>query len=51
MRGAVLPATAMWVAASVRGLGFGRRMLVALESHARELGLTTLRIETKKHLA
>ena len=28
----------MWVATSLRGLGFGRRMLDALESQARELG-------------
>jgi GNAT superfamily N-acetyltransferase len=41
----------MWVAASVRGRGFGRRMLVALESQARELGLTTLRLETNRALA
>ena len=40
----------MWVATSLRGLGFGRRMLDALESQARELGLTTLRIETNKSL-
>jgi DNA-binding MarR family transcriptional regulator/N-acetylglutamate synthase-like GNAT family acetyltransferase len=40
----------MWVAGSVRGLGFGRRMLVALESQARELGLTTLRLETNRAL-
>lgn len=41
----------MWVASSVRGLGFGRRMLHALESQARELGLTTLRLETNRALA
>jgi DNA-binding MarR family transcriptional regulator/N-acetylglutamate synthase-like GNAT family acetyltransferase len=40
----------MWVAGSVRGLGFGRRMLAALESQARELGLTTLRLETNRAL-
>ena len=40
----------MWVAASVRGLGIGRRMLAALESYARELGLTTLRLETNRTL-
>ena len=40
----------MWVAGSVRGLGFVRRMLVALESQARELGLTTLRLETNRAL-
>jgi len=40
----------MWVAESVRGLGFGRRMLVALEGEARELGLKTLRLETNRSL-
>lgn len=40
----------MWVAGSVRGLGFGRRILVALESQAHELGLTTLRLETNRAL-
>ena len=40
----------MWVAASVRGLGFGQRMLAALESQARELGLTILRLETNRAL-
>ncbi|HEX6940771.1 MAG TPA: helix-turn-helix domain-containing GNAT family N-acetyltransferase [Longimicrobiales bacterium] len=40
----------MWVAGAVRGLGFGRRMLAALESQARELGLTTLRLETNRAL-
>ena len=40
----------MWVADSVRGLGIGRRMLDALEIQARELGLTTLRLETNKEL-
>src|SRR3989442_727944 len=41
----------MWVADSVRGLGIGRRMLEALEVQARELGLTTLRLETNEALA
>jgi DNA-binding MarR family transcriptional regulator len=40
----------MWVAGSVRGLGFGRRMLVALESQALNLDLTTLRLETNRVL-
>src|SRR6266851_2644358 len=40
----------MWVAGAVRGLGFGRHMLRALESQARELGLTTLRLETNRAL-
>ena len=40
----------MWVAGSVRGLGLGRRMLAALEAEARELGLSTLRLETNHSL-
>lgn len=40
----------MWVAGSARGLGIGRRMLEGLERQARELGLTTLRLETNKAL-
>lgn len=40
----------MWVARSARGLGLGRRMLDALESEARELGLTILRLETNRAL-
>lgn len=40
----------MWVAESVRGLGLGRRMLAALEAQARELGFTTLRLETNRAL-
>ncbi|HEY8258678.1 MAG TPA: helix-turn-helix domain-containing GNAT family N-acetyltransferase [Gemmatimonadales bacterium] len=40
----------MWVADSVRGLGIGRRMLEALETEARGLGFTTLRLETNRTL-
>jgi DNA-binding MarR family transcriptional regulator/N-acetylglutamate synthase-like GNAT family acetyltransferase len=40
----------MWVADSMRGLGLGRRMLGALEDQARELGFTTLRLETNRAL-
>jgi DNA-binding MarR family transcriptional regulator/N-acetylglutamate synthase-like GNAT family acetyltransferase len=40
----------MWVAPSVRGLGFGRRMLVALEAEARHLGFKTLKLETNRAL-
>ncbi len=40
----------MWVSDAVRGLGIGRRMLEALEAHARELGLTNLRLETNRTL-
>jgi DNA-binding MarR family transcriptional regulator/predicted GNAT family N-acyltransferase len=41
----------MWVADDARGLGIGRRMLEALESEARTLGLKTLRLETNRALA
>jgi GNAT superfamily N-acetyltransferase len=40
----------MWVSPSVRGLGFGRRMLGALEQQARELGYATVRLETNRAL-
>lgn len=40
----------MWVAPAERGLGFGRRVLEALETHARDLGLTQLRLETNRAL-
>ena len=40
----------MWVDDSLRGLGFGRRMLSALEAQARELGFTKLCLETNRAL-
>jgi DNA-binding MarR family transcriptional regulator len=40
----------MWVADTARGLGLGRRMLHALEDHARTLGFTTLQLETNRTL-
>ncbi len=40
----------MWVAESARGLGLGRRILLALESEARSLGISTLRLETNRSL-
>lgn len=40
----------MWVAESARGLGLGRRMLTALEEHARTLGFTRLQLETNRTL-
>jgi DNA-binding MarR family transcriptional regulator/GNAT superfamily N-acetyltransferase len=40
----------MWVAASARGLGVGRRMLMSLEEHARRSGLSILRLDTNKVL-
>ncbi len=41
----------MWVAPEVRGLGVGRRLLRELERHAREAGVTVLRLETNGTLA
>ncbi|HET9247234.1 MAG TPA: helix-turn-helix domain-containing GNAT family N-acetyltransferase [Xanthobacteraceae bacterium] len=40
----------MWVAADARGLGVGRRILEMLETHAREFGVRTLRLETNRTL-
>jgi GNAT superfamily N-acetyltransferase len=40
----------MWVDGSGRGLPFRLRLLAALESQARELGLTILRLETNRAL-
>jgi GNAT superfamily N-acetyltransferase len=40
----------MWVDSSVRGLGFGRRILFALEAEAKALGFRTLRLETNRAL-
>jgi GNAT superfamily N-acetyltransferase len=40
----------MWVAASARGLGVGRRLLEQLESQALEQGSSTIRLETNRTL-
>jgi DNA-binding MarR family transcriptional regulator/GNAT superfamily N-acetyltransferase len=40
----------MWVAASARGLGLGRRLLAELESRAVEEGTRLLRLETNRAL-
>lgn len=40
----------MWVDGSVRGMGLGRRMLEAIETQARELGFTTVVLETNRAL-
>ncbi len=40
----------IWVAASARGLGVGRRILMSLEEHARQFGLRILRLDTNKAL-
>jgi DNA-binding MarR family transcriptional regulator/GNAT superfamily N-acetyltransferase len=41
----------MWVSSDTRGLGVGRRILEALEAHARKFGLRMLRLETNHTLA
>lgn len=40
----------MWVAGSARGLGIGRQILEALESHAWAFGLSVLHLETNRAL-
>lgn len=40
----------MWVAASSRGLGVGRRILLELETVARDRGARRVRLETNRHL-
>jgi len=40
----------MWIAAEVRGLGLGRRILDELERHARQRGIRCLRLETNRSL-
>jgi DNA-binding MarR family transcriptional regulator/N-acetylglutamate synthase-like GNAT family acetyltransferase len=40
----------MWVDRPHRGLGIGKRILTALESHARELGFSTVRLDTNRSL-
>lgn len=40
----------MWIAPNVRGMGLGRRLLEALEQHAREAGVRVLRLETNRAL-
>jgi DNA-binding MarR family transcriptional regulator/GNAT superfamily N-acetyltransferase len=40
----------MWIAPEVRGAGLGRRLLGALEQHAREAGATTMQLETNRAL-
>ena len=40
----------MWVAPRARGLGLGRRLLLALEHYAREAGVAVLHLETNRTL-
>jgi ribosomal protein S18 acetylase RimI-like enzyme len=46
----IADAKRMWVAPRARGIGLGRRLLAELERHARERGVTTLRLETNRVL-
>ena len=41
----------MWVAADVRGLGLGRRLLERLSTEAESRGMLILRLETNRSLA
>jgi DNA-binding MarR family transcriptional regulator/RimJ/RimL family protein N-acetyltransferase len=40
----------MWVAAAVRGLGLGRRLLAEVEAHANQHGVRTLHLDTNRSL-
>jgi DNA-binding MarR family transcriptional regulator/GNAT superfamily N-acetyltransferase len=40
----------LWVAATARGTGLGRRLLAGLEQHAREQGSTVVRLDTNAAL-
>ncbi len=40
----------MWVAPEARGLGVGRRLLLALEGHARDAGARVVQLETNRAL-
>lgn len=40
----------LWIAPSARGLGLSKRLMAALEDRARELGITTLRLDTNSAL-
>jgi ribosomal protein S18 acetylase RimI-like enzyme len=40
----------MWVAPQARGLGVARRLLDALEGHARKLGMGRVRLDTNRAL-
>lgn len=40
----------LWVAPSVRGIGLGRRLLIALEGHAASSGAPVVRLDTNKAL-
>ena len=41
----------LWVAPTARGMGLGSRLMAGIETHARALGLTRLRLDTNATLA
>jgi DNA-binding MarR family transcriptional regulator/GNAT superfamily N-acetyltransferase len=49
-RGRVAEVKRLWVAADARGLGLGRRLLEAVEEHARRAGVERVRLETNRSL-
>lgn len=40
----------LWIAPSARGLGLARKLMQAIEDSARDLGITTLRLDTNRAL-
>lgn len=40
----------MWVSPAARGLGLSKRLMTEIETHARQLGLTTLQLDTNGKL-
>lgn len=48
--GAMAEVKRLWVAPAARGLGLARRLMTAVESTARELGITVLRLDTNRVL-
>lgn len=40
----------LWVADAVRGQGLARRLMAGIETAARDMGLTCLRLDTSRHL-
>lgn len=49
--GGVAEIRRMWIAPRVRGSGAGRRLLAALEAHARAYGCSRIRLDTAAELA
>jgi DNA-binding MarR family transcriptional regulator len=49
--GALAEVKRLWIAPSARGLGLARRLMVAAEDAARDLSITTLRLDTNSTLS